>query len=177
VNASRRTRRVHLALAAAFAAVLTLAGCSSRNMSDLKHYVARVKARQSGHIKPLPKIAEYKPFTYKQNHRRDPFEPAQNTEKGHGGPRPNPNHVPGPLEQFPLSSLQMLGTLSADGHTQALVASPDGIVHRVNLGDYMGQHYGRVTHITPNTVAVVELVPDGFGGYKKQPASIARGQK
>lgn len=175
-------QRAHAALVlAALLITLALSGCGGNDMSDLKHYVAQAKAHQSGHIPPLPKIEPYHPFTYRPDKRRDPFQPAQTgpskpTTPHTGGPRPDPNHVPGPLEQFPLDSLQMLGTLTANGHTYALIASPDGIVHRVSLGEYLGQHYGRVTHITPDTVAVVELVPTGFGGYRKQPASIARGK-
>lgn len=165
------------ALLASLLMAALLAGCSRSHMADLRHYVAQVKAHQSNHIKPLPKIQRYKPFTYPAKDRRDPFAPVPNKKQQHRGkgPRPNPNHVPGPLEQFPLSSLQMRGTLTANGRTYALIVSPDGIVHRVRKGDYLGEHYGRVTGITSDKVSVVELMPTGFGGYRKQSASIARG--
>lgn len=166
-----------LRLAALASLALLLAGCARSNQSDLHRFVARVKAQQQGHIQPLPKIWRYQPFSYPDKGRRDPFAPVVKKKQSHtgSGPRPNPNHVPGPLEQFPLSSLRMRGTLTANGQTYALIQSPDGIVHRVHPGDYLGEHYGRVTHITPDSVSVRELLPNGFGGYRKHSASIGRG--
>jgi type IV pilus assembly protein PilP len=37
----------------------------------------------------------------------------------------------------------------------------------------MGQHSGKITGITPTSIKLREIVPDGFGGYKDQSASIA----
>jgi type IV pilus assembly protein PilP len=37
----------------------------------------------------------------------------------------------------------------------------------------MGQADGRVTEISPSKISVVEIVPDGLGGYMERPASLA----
>jgi type IV pilus assembly protein PilP len=37
----------------------------------------------------------------------------------------------------------------------------------------MGQADGKVTEITPSKISVVEIVPDGLGGYMERPASLA----
>jgi type IV pilus assembly protein PilP len=43
----------------------------------------------------------------------------------------------------------------------------------VLVGNRMGQNDGRVTDITPNKISLVELVPDGLGGYIERPAAMA----
>jgi type IV pilus assembly protein PilP len=37
----------------------------------------------------------------------------------------------------------------------------------------MGQNFGKITQISPTEVTLVEIVADGFGGFKEQPASLA----
>jgi type IV pilus assembly protein PilP len=37
----------------------------------------------------------------------------------------------------------------------------------------MGQNDGKVTEITGNKISLVEIIPDGLGGYIERPASLA----
>jgi type IV pilus assembly protein PilP len=46
-------------------------------------------------------------------------------------------------------------------------------VHRVTEGNYLGQREGRITEISPSKVSLVEIVPDGLGGYMERPAALA----
>ena len=52
-----------------------LTGCSSDNTSDLQEYVASIKERPKGRIKPLPEITPYETYLYQVSHLRDPFTP------------------------------------------------------------------------------------------------------
>jgi type IV pilus assembly protein PilP len=52
----------------------------------------------------------------------------------------------------------------------------DGRVHRVVLGEHMGQNDGTITQITPSKIALTEIVPDGLGGYIQRPAALALNQ-
>ena len=52
-----------------------LTACSSDNTSDLQEYVASIKARPKGRIKPLPEITPYETYLYQVGHLRDPFTP------------------------------------------------------------------------------------------------------
>lgn len=173
----RGCRHLGMTLLLGAAAVL-LAGCGS-NLSDLKAYVAQVKAHTSAKIKPPPKIQPYKPYTFVADNQRGPFTPPPSEQPqtarvtNHNGLHPNFNHKRGPLEHFSLDALRMVGTLRANGALYALVSSPDGIIHRVSVGDYMGQNYGKIVKITQDKILLREIVPDGFGGYIKRPASIA----
>ena len=55
----------------------------------------------------------------------------------------------------------------------ALVMAPDKVTYRVRPGVYMGQNDGRVTAVHEDRIELVELVPDGAGGWLERPASVA----
>lgn len=172
--ADQLTARWRLAALAAFAAGLV--GCGS-DMDDLRAYVDEVKARPGGRIEPLPQIRPAPTFTYQAGSRRSPFVPdtPQVTVSA------NPDAVRGPdpsrprefLEQFPLDTLRMVGTLNALGNTFGLVQTSDGLIHRVTVGNHMGQNYGRVITISDSEIELVEIISDGIGGYLERPAAVA----
>ena len=72
-----------------------------------------------------------------------------------------------------MDALRMLGMVTAQDHRYALIKAPDGVVHRVALGDHLGQNYGEVVRITESEVGLKEIVPDGFGGWVERPAKLA----
>jgi type IV pilus assembly protein PilP len=78
-----------------------------------------------------------------------------------------------PLEAFTLDSLSMVGTIGAGSSPVALVLAPDKVTYRVTPGVYLGQSDGRVVTVTPNKIELVELVPDGNGGWLERQAHIA----
>lgn len=167
--------RTYAALAGLLALAL-LTGCDG-DMSDLRDYVAQVKARKSSDIEPIPQIKAYEPYTYVLSNLRDPFVPLtpanSGPERSTSTLSPNLNRNREPLEEFPLDSIRMAGTFRIAGSTYALVKAPDGIVHRVRTGDHMGQNFGRILAIEDTEVRMVEIVPDGLGGYMQRSASIA----
>jgi type IV pilus assembly protein PilP len=58
----------------------------------------------------------------------------------------------------------------------ALVAGPEGRLHQVVEGDYMGRDHGRVERITNQTIELRELVEVG-GGWRERTTTIARGDQ
>jgi type IV pilus assembly protein PilP len=76
------------------------------------------------------------------------------------------------LENYPLDTLKLVGTLRQSGRTYGLLQTKDGLVHRVLPGNHVGQNDGRITTISDSRISVVELVPNGTGGYVERPASI-----
>ena len=78
------------------------------------------------------------------------------------GIRPDPNRVREELEKYSMASLKMLGTLRLeDGNLWALIKAPDGVVHRVQKGNYLGSDHGRITTITEQRVQLTEIVTEG----------------
>ena len=51
--------------------------------------------------------------------------------------------------------------------------APDKVTYRVQPGTYMGQSDGRVTAVYEDRIELVELVPDGAGGWLERPAAMA----
>jgi type IV pilus assembly protein PilP len=133
-------------------------GCGG-NTDDLALYINDVKQRQGGRIEPLPQIKPYETFTYNADSERSPFIPdSQIRDPGPQGPKPIINRNKEYLEQFPLDTLAMVGTLSSEGEDYGLVQTTDGLVHRVLPGNYIGQNDGRITAITDAVIEVEELV-------------------
>ena len=89
------------------------------------------------------------------------------------GPRPDSNRRKEITEQFPLDSLSMVGTIGTGGRIVGLVLAPDKVTYRIGAGNYLGQNDGRVTSVNENRIELVELVPDGAGGWLERPASLA----
>jgi type IV pilus assembly protein PilP len=173
------SRRAWVAMAA-----LVLAGCGG-DMSDLEQYAMEVKSRTSRNIEPIPQIKTFEPFVYEAKEkdgtdRRDPFLPLlasreqQIAASGTTGTiKPDYERPKEPLEEFPLDSLRMVGTITMQQRAYALIKAPDAVVHRVSVGDHMGQNYGKITGISETEVVLMEIIPDGFGGFMQRPATVA----
>ncbi|MEG3191805.1 pilus assembly protein PilP [Lysobacter sp. D1-1-M9] len=168
---------VRLMLAATLLAAL--AGCSRSISStpgdapNLEKWTAETKARPAPPLDPLPVMQQFETFEYAAHALRDPFSRAF-TDRGNGsGPRPDAGRRKQTLEQFPLDSLDMVGTLGRGAGTVALVMAPDRVTYRVRPGAYMGQSDGRVTAVAEDRIELVELVPDGAGGWLERPATVA----
>jgi type IV pilus assembly protein PilP len=161
-------------------AALVLAGCG-QDMTDLEQYALEVKSRTSKNIEPIPQIKTFEPFVYEARDRRDPFAPVLQSRAdalaaaagGTGAVRPDLTRPKEPLEDFPLDSLRMVGTITMQKRAYALIRAPDAVVHRVSVGDHMGQNYGKITGISESEVVVMEIIQDGFGGWTQRPASVA----
>jgi len=77
------------------------------------------------------------------------------------------------LEQFSLDTLRMVGTVKLKGRLYGLVQTRDGLVHRVLPGNHLGQADGRITAIDEGKISLIEIVPDGMGGFIERPAALA----
>jgi type IV pilus assembly protein PilP len=164
----------------ALLAVVALAACTG-GMNDLEEFVKAEKAKPGGNIEPLPDIKPYESFVYDAASLRSPFTPdvpvpAEGSAAG-GGVRPDTSRNREFLEQFPLDTMRMVGTLEAGGSFFGLVQDKDGLVHRVLPGNHLGQNDGKILRITPATIELVEIVPDGMGGYFERPAAVALDSK
>ena len=147
-----------------------LAACGG-SQGDLEKWVAEVKARPAPPLDPLPVMQQFETFEYDAQNLRDPFSEVFSGGDG-GGPRPDAGRRKQTLEQFPLDSLDMVGTLGNGRSLVALVMAPDKVTYRVQPGVYLGQSDGRVTAINEDRIELVELVPDGAGGWLERPATI-----
>ena len=157
-------------------ATVGLSACGGAN-DDLRAYIDEVKARPGGRIEPLPQVQPAPTFVYEAGVRRSPFTPDAPQRRVSNDPNatdgPDPNRVREPLEAFPLDTLRMVGTLASRSTSFGLVQTNDGLVHRVRIGEHLGQNYGRIVAISDSEIQLVEVISDGLGGYLERPAAIA----
>ena len=159
-------------------ALAMLTACSG-NQEDLDDYTRSVLNRPAEPIEPIPPVRTYDPVPYTSGDDRNPFvaitqEQERGGEQGSSsGPRPDPNRAKEYLERFSLDALAMVGTFNDQGTDSALVSDPDGVVHRVQIGNYLGESYGRITAIDDTEITLRELIPDGSGGWLVREASMA----
>lgn len=162
-------------------AMTLLVGCSEDDFSDLTQYISEVKIRPKGTIKPLPEIKMVEPFIFKPEDLRDPFKPIKPTEvigdnagtATGSGIRPDTTRRKEELEAFPVETLKMIGTIEMKSVLWGLIRSADGTVYRVQVGNYMGQNYGKVIRISPDKIELMEIIPDKPGTWREQQMSIA----
>ena len=161
--------------------VLTVAGFAlgacGGDMDDLDQYINSVKAKPGGRIDPLPEITPYEVFTYIADAEglRSPFVPDSPQAAAGiaaGGTRPDPERSREFLEQFPLDTLRMVGTLQLGDTQFGLVQTSDGLIHRVIPGNYMGQNDGRIVVVSESEIELVEIISDGIGGYLEREAAV-----
>jgi type IV pilus assembly protein PilP len=105
---------------------------------------------------------------------RSPFVPdsPQSAPGAGGGMRPDPERSREFLEQYPLDTMRMVGTLLLGEVNYGLVQDSAGLIHRVVPGNYMGQNDGRIVNIDESEIELVEIISDGIGGYLEREAGI-----
>jgi len=171
-------------LLAVVIASLVLPGCADQRMDDLERYASSVLARKGTKIKELPPLEPYEVYTYASSGDRDPFEPFYKPEQSSpeeagasaaagAGPRPDTTRNREELEQYALDSLRMMGTLELEDILWGIIRSPDGTIHRVQLGNYMGRNHGKIVAIAEDRIEINEIIPNGQSGWLERPAALA----
>jgi type IV pilus assembly protein PilP len=161
-------------------------GCANTDTQDLQQFVETAKTATVGEkLEPLPVIEPYRPFTYTAQGLKDPFVPATFVQqellvdippeeaKGDSGIRPDPTRPREELEKYALGSLKMVGTLQKEGGIWVLIKAPDGIVHRIRTGNYLGLNHGKIMGVTERRIDLMEIVPDGDKHWTQREAFLS----
>jgi len=165
-------------LSLALVCILALSACSGGDFSDLDEFIEEKRARPGGIIAPIPTFKAYEAFAYSATALRSPFdrpiEVRQITQlQAVAAIKPDPNRVKEFLEQFTFDSLSMVGTLEREETNWILVKDPEGGVHRVKMGNFLGRNHGKIVDMGDTFVAVVEIVSDGTkDGWVERPRTI-----
>jgi len=147
-------------------------------MGDLHRFIDQTKSSHVGSVKPIPQFLPYESFNYTAAELRDPFVPDVELEENEETTsllNPDSTRPKEALEAFPLDTLRMVGTLEQKENLWGLVKDSQNVVHRVQVGNYMGQSEGRIIAIDDSSINLVEIIPDGVGGYIERDAAIAIG--
>jgi type IV pilus assembly protein PilP len=152
------------------AAIALVAGGCSSEMDELKQFVRDSEKGVTRRVEPLPAVKPFEPFAYEGFDLPDPFKPrklASADQKRDVRVEEQINRRKEPLEAFPLEQLKMVGTLSQNKETYALVKA-DKTLYRVKKGNYMGQNFGLITDVTDTEIKLKEIVQDSAGDWAER---------
>jgi type IV pilus assembly protein PilP len=76
-----------------------------------------------------------------------------------------------PLEAYSLDQIQMVGSVKIKGQQYALLKAGN-LLYRAHVGEYAGQHFGKIIKITDSEVDLRELVQDATGDWVEHPATL-----
>lgn len=155
---------------------LLLTGCSSR-LDVVNEQMQQIRSQPPQPVPPAPVFLPVPSFAYSAQQLRSPFmPPSLAMELSIAAGRqivPDLSRPPQYLEQFPIESLIMKGTLRrSNGSLYGLIQAPEGGVVRVEKGNYLGKNYGRIVDISPSQISVVEIVPNGREGFVERPRNL-----
>lgn len=155
-----------------------LMACTSRDFSDLDRFMAEKLARPGGIIDPIPTFKAYEAFAYSATRLRSPFDrPIEVRDiaqlQAISAVKPDEARAKEFLEQYTFDSLAMVGSIDRAGESWALIKDPDGGIHRVQVGNFLGRNHGKIVEMAGNYLAVVEIVSDGTSdGWVERPRTI-----
>lgn len=169
-----------LGIVAVCSGALFLSGCGGGDyMSDLESQLEEIRRQPPGRIEPPPKFKTYENFIYGATLLRSPFQPPLVEEEvkpavvGGRKVEPDPYRQKEVLEDYSLEALNMVGTIQRDGEgLYALIKDNKLVIHRVLPGNFMGRNHGKILKITPGKIDLMELVPDGQGGWVERPRTV-----
>jgi type IV pilus assembly protein PilP len=166
--------------------MVMVTGCANYDISDLESYTRDVLARPGGRIEDLPEVKPYEPYAYQsaQQGRVDPFHlfyqqraPVTEEVVDTGLTPEMENEIRNrnreELEEYELDSLRMVGTMQDQADNWGIIVDPDGIVHRINVGNYMGRNIGKVTNIYEDRIELREIIRTVSGRWEEREAAIA----
>jgi type IV pilus assembly protein PilP len=150
-----------------------LAGCGGGTEAEVRRWMDAEAKKMKGKVEPIAEPKPFIPFKYEADKQVDPFnvvkvvtvaQAERDRSKPGGGLKPPERPNKEVLELTPLENLRMVGILQQKGSTFALIRD-NATLHRVKVGNYMGQNFGLITKIDESEVTLKELVQDATGDW------------
>ena len=161
--------------------VLNLTGCGSSKEDDVRQWIVEERNQTRPKVNPIPAPKQFKPEAYTNAAAIEPFSNQKLTQAlkrdasqvaANGAlVAPELARRKEPLEAFPLDSMTLVGSIIKAGQPVALV-KVDNLLYQVKLGNYLGEHYGRVTKINETEVTMREIVQDAVGEWIERVATL-----
>lgn len=164
------TRRVLASCATVLLAAVLATGCA-QGFDELQGWIDGERRMAQPRVRPLQPPRQFMPEAYDGTQAADPFSPQKlSVALRQESAQPNSaiaaefSRRKEPLEAYPLDTMSMVGSLSRQGRSVALLRV-DSLLYQVKTGDYLGQNYGRVTKVDETRVEIRELVQDATGEW------------
>jgi type IV pilus assembly protein PilP len=154
-----------------------LAGCNDGGI-ELQQWMQETKQQTKISIPKLSEPKKFIPFLYTSSDTIDPYSPkklllalARAQGNANSMLKPDLDRRKEPLENYPLDTLKMVGTMTKPGSTSALVLA-DKTIFRAKVGNYLGQNFGMITKINDSVVELKEIVQDASGDWVEREAKL-----
>lgn len=158
-----------------------LAACSAASEDELRDWMTQQKGQTFPKVVPLSEPKQFKPENYTETTEFDPFslkkltlalrKDAEQASSNAALLEPELARRKEPLEEFPLDTIALVGSLVRAGQPVALV-TVGKLLYQVRLGDHLGQNYGRITKIVETEITLREIVQDAAGEWIERTASL-----
>lgn len=161
---------------ALLASASMLAGCGDGGVGEIQAWMVQVEKETVPKVKPLPEPKTFEPYAYGVREAPDPFAPVKLlgevplAQAGNAN-APDQNRPKEVMENFPLDTMRMVGTIQKGGVTYALL-QVERTLYRVRSGQRIGQNYGRITRVSGDAIEIRESVQDATGDWVERTAHI-----
>ena len=157
----------------------SLAACGGAEHADIKKWMDGETKGMKAKVEKIDEPKRFAAYKYESDKAIDPFDSAKiaqlsDDKKGSakgGGLKPDFDRPKEVLEAFPLENLKMVGMMQQKNAFFGIVKA-DANLHRVKIGNYMGQSFGIVTGITESEITLKELVQDGGGDWVERVSTL-----
>jgi type IV pilus assembly protein PilP len=160
---------------------LLLTACVGASDVELRDWMTEQKSQTFPKVTPIAEPKQFKPETYPQLAEIDPFslkkltlalrKDANQASSNGALLAPELARRKEPLEDFPLDSMALVGSMVRAGKPVALV-TVGKLLYQVRQGDHLGQNYGRITAIAETEITLREIVQDAAGEWIERTASL-----
>ena len=156
-------------------------GCGSSGEDELRQWMANERAQANPRVTPIAEPKQFLPQPYAAEEGMEPFNALKLTQalrressqvaSNAALIAPEMARRKEPLEAFPLDAMAMVGSMNKNGKPTALL-TVDKLLYQVQLGNYLGQNYGRITAITETSIQLREIVQDPTGDWIERTTSL-----
>ncbi len=174
--------RFRICLCAALFAITALAGCSG-SQDELSLWIEQQRREVKPSISPLSAPKKFNPQAYLAGGAVEPFSNQkltvaikQEARQSNSLLAAEINRRKEPLEAYPVDSMNMVGSVTKQGHPYALL-KVDNLLYQVKQGDYLGQNYGKITKISETDISFREIVQDAAGEWIERTSSLQLQEK
>ncbi len=160
---------------------LLLSACASDSEGELRQWMTEQRTGLHPKVMPIAEPKQFKPETYSQITQVEPFSSQKlsqalkkdSSQAASNGAliAPELARRKEPLEEFPLDSMTMVGSLTKAGLPVALVMVGK-LLYQVRPGEHLGHNYGRVMKLTETEVSLREIVQDAAGEWIERTATL-----
>ncbi len=177
-------RRSLISTAASSLLLCLLGACSNPDQVELKQWMEKERARTPASVPALAAPVVFVPTPYVLSSMTDPYDEQklrgvlakiraiaiantlQNTIK------PDLNRKREVLEATPLENMRMTGFVMNGGKPSALIGAANNL-YTVNVGNYIGQDFGKIIAINEQEISIQEMVQDNTGLWTERVSKLA----